>query len=97
MQFFSGDVDAMFNQQTLEVIRSQIPGVGRVDGLERVMNAKIWSPSKALPQQLWVLLNAEVSAECLQVSRSSVLIEVVLPSIAVLEMVSRPFCQNLLR
>ena len=52
MQFFSGDVDAMFNQQTLEVIRSQIPGVGRVDGLERVMNAKIWSPSKALPQQL---------------------------------------------
>jgi hypothetical protein len=52
MQFFRGDVDAMFNQQTLEVIRSQISGVGRVDGLERVMNAKIWSPSKALPQQL---------------------------------------------
>ena len=97
MQFLRGDVDAMLNQQTLEIIGSQVPGVGRVDGLERVMNAKIRSPSKALPQQLWVLLNAEVSAECLQVSRSSVLIEVVLPSIAVLEMVSLPFCQNLLR
>jgi hypothetical protein len=52
MQFLRGDVDAMFNQQTLEIIGSQVPGVGRIKGLERVMNAEIRSPSKALPKQL---------------------------------------------
>jgi len=52
LQFFSGYVDAMFNQQTLKIIGGQVSGVGSIDGLERVMNAEIRSPSEPLSQQL---------------------------------------------
>lgn len=97
VQLFARDVDAVVHEQPLHVVCRQVAGVGRVDRLESVVNAEVRSAAESLAQQLRGLFNAEVGAEGLEQRGSGVLREVVEAAVTILQVVSGPLGQYLLR